>query len=151
VGFVSGHTPPEPWVAIAYLALEAVTALTLALALGTRLPAVAAGSIAVVLFGLSWFGGVLGSVATIMQADALATGSEVLRFVMPTDLVWKGVVFGLEPPLFVLLATGMDVRGLGANPFFAAEPPPFDHLAWSVGWIAVVLVAGIVAFRRREL
>ena len=43
VGFVSGHVPPSPQVAVAFLAFQAVAVLTLAVALGTRLPSIAAG------------------------------------------------------------------------------------------------------------
>ena len=60
VALVSGHVPPEPLVAVVFLAFQAIAVLTLALALGTRLPAMAAGAITVVLFGLGWFAGVLG-------------------------------------------------------------------------------------------
>ena len=70
VDLVSGHMPPEPLVAVAFLAFQAVTVLTLALALGTRLPAIAAGAVTVVLFGVGWFVGVLGSVAIAVRGGA---------------------------------------------------------------------------------
>ena len=57
VALVSGHLPPQPFMAIGYLTFEAVAVLTVALTLGTRLPAIAAGAISVVLFGVGWFVG----------------------------------------------------------------------------------------------
>jgi len=149
VGLISGYTPPTPAVALAYLSLEALVVVTLALALGTRLPSVAAGAIAVVAFGLAWFAGVLGGVAEAFDATALTGVTELMRFIVPTDGLWRGVVFGLEPPLAVLLALGRGVQG--ANPFFASEPPPLPFVLWSLAWIVLVLGAAIVAFRRREL
>jgi hypothetical protein len=41
--------------------------------------------------------------------------------------------------------------GQEANPFFANSPPPPGQVLWAAGWIGAVLVAGVVAFRRREL
>jgi ABC-type transport system involved in multi-copper enzyme maturation permease subunit len=151
VGFVSGHQPPTPLVAVAFLAFQAVTVLTLALALGTRLPTMAAGAITVVLFGLGWFSGVLGSVAVALEAAPLAAISDVTRMLVPTDGLWRGVVYGLEPPM-VLLAAATAGRGMmSANPFFADAPPPLPFVAWAVLWVILVLAAGALAFRRREL
>ena len=151
VARVSGYTPPDPAVAVGGLMGEAIATLTLALALGTRLPAIAAGSISVVCFGISWFGGVLASAAGLLRAEALVPSMDGLRLIMPTDLLWRGVIHALEPPLVLLAARGIDTRAFASDPFFALTPMSGDALAWTVGWIAVVLLMGVLAFARREL
>jgi ABC-type transport system involved in multi-copper enzyme maturation permease subunit len=149
VGLVSGYVPPSPHVAVAFLAFEATIVVTLALALGTRLPGVAAGAISVVAFGLAWFAGVLGGIAVRFDAGPLKAATDALGVLIPTDGLWRGVVFGLEPPLAILVAEG---AGMGdGNPFFASAPPPLAFVVWSIAWIAVVLGSAIVLFRRREL
>jgi ABC-2 type transport system permease protein len=151
VAQVSGYVPPDPVVAVGCLTGEAIATLTLALALGTRLPAIAAGSIAVVCFGISWFGGVLSSAAGLLRAEALVPSLDVLRVAMPTDLLWRGVVHALEPPLAQLLARGLDPRGFAADPFFALMPLSLPSLLWAITWTAGVLLVGVLAFGRREL
>lgn len=152
VGLVSGHLPPSPWVAIAFLAFQAVAVMTLALALGTRLPSMAAGAITVVLFGLGWFAGVLGNIAVAFDAAPLEGVASLTRLIIPTDGLWRGVIYGLEPPLLVLAsATSRSAEAMRANPFFADAPPPAAFVAWSVAWVALVLLAGVAAFRRREI
>lgn len=151
VALVSGHLPPQPFMAIGYLTFEAVAVLTVALTLGTRLPAMAAGAISVVLFGVGWFVGVLGSLAVVFDAAPLARAADVMRVIMPTDGLWRGVIYGLEPPLVLLIAAGRDPEAMAANPFFAGSPPPGPFVAWSVVWVVIVLLAGIALFRRREL
>ena len=151
VGFMTGFTPPSPLVAIGFLVLQAIVVLTLALVLGTRLPGIAAGAISVVLFGLAWFGGVLGGIAGFFGAESLGSVVSAIGYLMPTDGLWRGVVFGLEPPLIVLIAAGRIGAAAGANPFFATEPPPAAFVAWSIVWLALVLAGGIWLFRRREL
>jgi ABC-type transport system involved in multi-copper enzyme maturation permease subunit len=151
VGVVSGHVPPEPFVAVGFLAFQAIAVLTLALTLGTRLPSIAAGAITVVLFGLGWFAGVLGSIAIAFEATALSGASEVLRVLLPTDGLWRGVIYGLEPPIVLLLAAGRDADMMAANPFYAAAPPPLAFVLWSAAWVGLVLAAGVAMFRRREL
>jgi ABC-type transport system involved in multi-copper enzyme maturation permease subunit len=149
VAFVSGHVPPQPLVAVAFLSFQAITVLTLALTLGTRLPGMAAGAVTVVLFGLSWFAGVLGSLAVAFDATAMQGASAAMRVILPTDQLWRGVIYGLEPPAVLLLAAGTRVSA--ANPFYAAEAPPLAFIVWSVAWVLLVLAGGIALFRRREL
>lgn len=151
VAFVSGHVPPDPWFAVVFLGSEAIVVLTLALSLGTRLPAVAAGAVTVVVFGLAWFSGVLAGVAVAFDAAPLAAAVEVIRVLVPTDALWRGVVYGLEPPLVVLIAAGRMGSAFRANPFYAEAPPPPEVVAWAVAWVVLVLGAGIWLFRRRDL
>jgi ABC-type transport system involved in multi-copper enzyme maturation permease subunit len=151
VQLVSGHAPPAPWVAVGFLAFQAVAVLTLALALGTRLPAIAAGAVTVVLFGLGWFAGVLGNIAVAFEADALEGLGEVVRVVLPTDGLWRGVIYGLEPPAVILAAVRRGGETMRANPFFADAPPPAEFTLWAAAWVGLVLLAGIALFRRREL
>jgi ABC-type transport system involved in multi-copper enzyme maturation permease subunit len=148
VALVSGHQPPEPLTAVAYLAFEAIAVLTVALTLGTRLPGIAAGAITVVLFGVGWFVGVLGNLSVAFSAPSLQAIAEAGRILLPTDGLWRGVIYGLEPPLVLLMSVG---RTAEANPFFAPSPPPVAFTAWSVVWVLLVLGAGIALFRRREL
>ena len=151
VGFVSGHLPPSPVVAVGYLAFQSIAVLTLALALGTRLPGIAAGAITVVLFGLGWFAGVLGNIAVAFQAAPLAGVGDTVRILIPTDGLWRGVIYGLEPPLVILASVGRSAEAMRANPFFADAPPPAAFSLWAVAWVGLVLLAGIALFRRREL
>ena len=151
VKLVSGHAPPEPLVAVAFLAFQGIAVLTLALALGTRLPAIAAGAITVVLFGLGWFAGVLGNVSAALGAAPVQGGTDIVGLLLPTDGLWRGVIFGLEPPLVLLAAAGSVPTASQANPFFASAPPPIGFIAWSAVWVLLVLLAGVALFRRREL
>jgi len=151
VRLVSGHAPPEPVVAVAFLAFESVIVLTVALTLGTRLPSIAAGAVTVVLFGLGWFAGVLGNVAVAFGAAPLAGVGDAARILLPADGLWRGVIYGLEPPVVLMVAAGRNATAMQANPFFASAPPPLAFIAWSVAWVLLVLGAGIVLFRQREL
>ena len=106
----------------------------MALALGTRLPSMAAGAITVVAFALGWFAGVLGGIANAFDARALVSATEAVRVVMPTDALWRGVVYGLEPPLLDMLAGGRFGKRARRQPVLrdlataAARSPVVDHL-----------------------
>jgi len=151
VALVSGYVPPEPGIAVACLVGQAILTLTLALALGTRLPSMTAGAIAVACFGAAWLGGFLASVAGLLRAQAIVPTLDVVRFVFPTDLLWRGVIHGLEPPVVQLLARGVDASRFAYDPFFALQPIPLEAALWSLAWMVLVLGAGVWAFGRREL
>ncbi len=148
---ISGAGPPEPFLAVAFLSAQALVLLTLTLALGSVLPSIAAGAIAVVGFGLGWMAGVLAGVATAFGVELLGRVAEVSRWVFPSDGLWRGVIYGLEPPLVLLLATGNAPRFADANPFYATAPPPLQFVVWSIVWVALVLGVASWWFERRDL
>jgi ABC-type transport system involved in multi-copper enzyme maturation permease subunit len=148
---VSGYGPPEPLLAVAFLAGQALVLLTLTLALGSVLPSIAAGAIAVVGFGLGWMAGVLAGVAAVLNVELLGRVAEVSRWILPSDGLWRGVVYGLEPPFVVLLAAGRTAQIAEANPFYASTPPPAVFVAWSVAWMMLVLGGAAWWFDRRDL
>jgi ABC-type transport system involved in multi-copper enzyme maturation permease subunit len=148
---VSGYGPPEPMLAVAFLAGQALVLLSLTLALGSVLPSIAAGAIAVVGFGLGWMAGVMAGVAAAFGVELLGRVAEASRWLLPSDGLWRGVIYGLEPPLVVLLAAGRAPRLAEANPFYASAPPALIFVAWSVVWIGLVLGAAAWWFERRDL
>jgi ABC-type transport system involved in multi-copper enzyme maturation permease subunit len=148
---ISGYGAPDPLLAIAFLSGQAVVLLTLTLALGSVLPSIAAGAIAVVGFGLGWMAGVLAGVAAAFGVGLLGQAAEVSRWIFPSDGLWRGVIYGLEPPIVVLLAAGSVPRFADANPFYASTPPPLPFVVWSIAWIALVLGAASWWFERRDL
>jgi ABC-type transport system involved in multi-copper enzyme maturation permease subunit len=151
VSAISGFGPPHPILAIGFLSAQALALMTLTLALGSVMPAIGAGAIAVVAFGIGWMAGVMASVAAALDVQALAGAAEATRWLFPSDGLWRGVVYGLEPPAASLIALGRSPEGLATSPFFAFEPPPLAFVAWSVVWVAIVL--GLAGWRlsRRDL
>lgn len=148
---VSGYGPPEPFLAVAFLSGQALVLLTLTLALGSVLPSIAAGAIAVVGFGLGWMAGVMAGVAAALGVDLLGRVAEVSRWILPSDGLWRGVIYGLEPPLVLLIAAGEAPELANANPFYAPAPPPLIFVIWSVVWIGLVLGLAARWFERRDL
>jgi ABC-type transport system involved in multi-copper enzyme maturation permease subunit len=154
VGLVTGYLPPDPLSATIFLGGQAIVLLTIAVLLSTRLPTIAGGAVAVVLFGVSWISGVMGSVAGVLGLDALARTVEASRFVVPLDGLWKGAVYALEPPAFIFLATSAGERAARVaanNPFYASAPPPPGFLLYVGAWLVVMLGLAAWSFGRREI
>ena len=149
VDWVSGFVPPNPVLVALYLFAEGAMLLTLTLLLSTRLSAIATGVVAIALFGAAWLAGVVGSLGTAFKISSLTTIGDVARYILPTDGLWHGAIYYLEPQSFVVqrLINSPD----NGNPFFAQAPPAWTYLVWVGVWFLAVLAAAIVSFDRREL
>src|ERR1700729_3476482 len=97
----SGFLPPNPVAVWAYLFCEGALLLTLALLLSTRLSAIASGVIGIALFGAAWLAGVVGALGTTFNISELRTVGQVSRYILPTDGLWHGAIYYLEPQSFV--------------------------------------------------
>ena len=151
VRLVTGYAPPQPPMAVAFLSAQAIVLLTLALLCSTRLPAIAAGAICVVVYGLGWMAGVFAGIGRVFDAGPLVAVAEASRWLLPSDGLWRGTIYSLEPPAVVLVALGRGGPAADANPFFASTPPPLPFLAWSVAWVVLVLALTVVSLDRRDL
>ena len=153
VGRVSGYTPPSIVMPVVYLVSEGLVVLTLSLLLSTRLPPIGAGAIAVVAFGLAWMAGAIERVGVAIAANNpgvnLDVVGQVSRAILPTDGLWRGVIYGLEPGIVIAAASGQPLAE--ANPFFAATPPSAGFLGWTLVWVVVVMAVAALSLRRREL
>ncbi len=118
--------------------------------ISTRLSALATGVIGVALFGSAWLAGVVGALGATFHISALRTIGQVARYVLPTDGLWHGAIYYLEPSSFIAQRTS-DVAVSGGDPFFALTPPSWPYLVWTAVWFLAVLGAGLLSFERREL
>lgn len=151
VDAVSGSAPPHPVSAIVFLAAQSIVLLTLALALGTRLAAIASGAICVVAYGLGWMAGVFAGVGAIFDVGPLVGAAEASRWLLPSDGLWRGTIWALEPTLLVQAAESRVGPVAAANPFFASTPPPVAFDVWAVVWVVAVLAAACWSLTRRDV
>ena len=150
VNWIVQYTPPHPLEFLLFICGEAVIALTLALALSTRLAGMVGGVIALILWGVGWIGGIVGGVGLALGNLTAQHVGTATRLALPTDGLWRGAVWALEPEGIV---TATRAAGVAAqsNPFFAADPPDALYLAWVVAWIVLGLGVAIWSFSRREI
>jgi len=144
------YVPPHPLEFLAFLSLEAVVVLTLALALSTRFAGMVGGVVALILWGVAWIGGIVGGVGLVLSNATATHIGTATRLILPTDGMWRGAVWALEPASIIAAIRAAGPAAAG-NPFFAAEPPDALYLAWTAGWIALFLGLAIWSFQRREI
>lgn len=146
----TGYWPPHPVQAVAYLAGEGIVLLSLALLLSTRMSAVAAGIVAMLLFGLAWLAGVVGGIGAAFGDATIGQAGTVSHLLLPTDGLWRGAIYAIEPTSVLIAGSAAGPR-VAAFPFYAPGPPPFLYLAWCVAWVAGVVALAVFSFGRRDV
>jgi ABC-type transport system involved in multi-copper enzyme maturation permease subunit len=150
VRIVSGFAPPDPFLVALYLFAEGAVLLSLALVLSVRLSSIAAGVVGIAAFGCAWLAGVVGSLGTTFHISALRDVGSVARFILPTDGLWHGAIYYLEPHWFLVSAV-TSIGDRAGDPFFASSAPSVGYLVFVVCWFVVVLGIGTIGFQRKEL
>jgi ABC-type transport system involved in multi-copper enzyme maturation permease subunit len=150
VDWATGYVPPHPVDLIAYVAAEGLVLLSLGLLLSTRLSGITGGVIALVAWLMAWIAGIAGGVGVGLQNQALESVGIVSNLLLPSDGLWRGAIFAMEPDavLAVVRAAGTLAR---ANPFAASDPPPDQFLVWVAVWFALMLGLSVWSFRTREI
>ncbi len=126
--------------------------MTFALCTSTKMAPMTGGIIAVALFGVAWIAGMLQLAAAAFHNSTLIAGTTIVSLLMPTDGLWRGAVYNLEPAAVNAAADAAADSGLGPGaPFGVAAPPSVALLIWTTSWMIAVLALAILNFSRRDL
>jgi ABC-type transport system involved in multi-copper enzyme maturation permease subunit len=150
VNWATGYEPPHPIELVLYVAAEGLALLSLGLVLSTRLSGITGGVIALVAWLMAWIAGVVGDIGTGLQNSALQNVGTISHMLLPTDGLWRGAVYAMEPDVILTALRAAGTAGR-ANPFSAVDPPPTAFLAWVVVWFGLMLTLSIWSFRTREI
>ena len=146
----TNYLPPNPAAALAFVAAEGIVLMTLALLLSTRMAPMTGGVIALVLFFVAWIGGIALAIGQAFNNDTIINIGVGSRLLIPTDGLWHGAIYYLEPA-DILAAARAAGRARAGNPFFAEAPLPLSYLLWAGAWLLAVLGLGNLSFARRDL
>jgi ABC-type transport system involved in multi-copper enzyme maturation permease subunit len=150
IWLATGYTPPHPIITLFFVAAEGIVLMSLTLLLSTRLAPMTGGVIAHVLFFVAWIGGIALAVGQAFNNDTIVNIGIGSRLLIPTDGLWHGAIFNLEPTQILNLAKAAG-RARAGNPFLAEDPLPIPYLLWCVGWVLAVLGLANWSFQRRDL
>jgi ABC-type transport system involved in multi-copper enzyme maturation permease subunit len=150
VDLTTGYVPPHPVALLAYVGGMGIILLTLALFVSTRLSGMTGGIIGLAAYFIAWVGGILGGVGVALNNDSLRHAGTVISLLVPTDQLWRGAVYSMEPAS-ILAGARAAGRALAGNPFLVTDPTPFAFLAWTVIWVVGLLALTIWSFRAREV
>jgi ABC-type transport system involved in multi-copper enzyme maturation permease subunit len=146
----TNYLPPNPVAAIAFVGAEGIILMTLALLFSTRLAPMTGGVIALVLFFVGWIGGIALAIGNAFDNGTIKAIGYASRYLIPTDGLWHGAIFYLEPSEFIAAARAAG-RARAGNPFFAEAPLSTRYIVWIVVWLGIVIVLANWSFAKRDL
>ena len=144
---ITGYLPPRPLIALLYLTAVGTVTLLITMCLSVRVSAVAAGFAAIVLFGIARIAGFADAIASALNNTAVQQASLIVSLIVPSDGMWRGAAFALEPA--AMIALGNNVQN--GNPFIALAPPTQAYLVWCLCWATALVAVTIALFARRDL
>ena len=145
-----GYSAPHPLEFLGFVIGEAIVILTLSLLLSTRFAGMVGGVSGLILWGLGWMGGIVGSIGLVFDNATLTHVGTASKLILPTDGLWRGAIWSLEPASLIAAARAAGTVA-AQNPFFAADPPPPAYLLWCIIWIIGMLGFAVWSFTRKEL
>jgi len=144
VWWTVGYWPPSPVTALAMLAAEAITLLTLALLLSSLISPLASGVVAIGLFGATWVAGVVGGVGAAIGNPRVERIGTIAQMLLPTDGLWHGAMHAIQDPLVLTrFPTGF--------PFLSQSAPTPAYLVWAATWVTLTGGLCALAFTRRDI
>lgn len=146
VRVTTGYVPPHAVLAVLFIVGEGLVVLTLALLLSTRLSPMTGGIIALVLFGVAWIAGIVQVIGTTFDNSAIVSYTTVASLLLPSDGLWRGALYNLEPALIIAASTGAR-----DTPFAVTAAPTTAYILWALAWLVVMLALAARRFSRRDL
>lgn len=139
---VSNTTPPNIWIGIPLMMLEATLLLTISIAGGTRLSTLANGVLVFGLFGLAFIGGWIEQIGALFQNETARNVGVVASLLVPSEALWQLASYNMQPAL---------MRDMNLTPFSPASVPSNAMIVWAAGYTVIVLLWGLWSFRTRDL
>ena len=150
VDLTTSYLPPHPVQLIAYVTGVGLILLTLTLFLSTRLAGMTAGIVPLICYFMAWIGGIVGGAGQALANDTLTAIGTATNLLLPTDGLWRGAVYAMEPAAVV---AGLQQAGpaAAASPFSAAHPPAPAFLVWTAVWFLAMLALTLWSMHTREV
>ncbi len=150
VDLATGYMPPHPVILTVFVGGVGLVLLTLSLTLSTRVSGITGAVIALAAYFMAWVGGIVAGIGAALHNSALETAGTATKLLLPTDGLWRGAVWAMEPAP-ALAAARAGGAAAAAFPFAASDPPPTPFLIWSVLWVIAVLGIAVWSFRHRAI
>jgi ABC-type transport system involved in multi-copper enzyme maturation permease subunit len=144
----TGYLAPHPLEALLYIGALVALTLTCAMALSMRLAPLTAAFVTIVLYGASWIDGIVHLIGRSLHNDGVTLGTLAVGLVFPSDGLWRGVLYELQPAILQVSGAG---GSAAAGPFAVSGGPTSAFLAWCAVWAVGAAWAGVTAFRRRDV
>lgn len=138
----AGYIPRNILPGIALIYLETLLMMTIAIACSSFLSGLATGGIVFGLYGLSFIGGWVEQIGTLLgNATAVQVGI-ITSLLIPSEALWRRAAFEMQSPISA---------ALGFSPFGTASVPSPLMIGYAVFYLILTLMTAVNIFKHRDL
>jgi Cu-processing system permease protein len=144
VSYVVGdYMPPNIFHGLALMILVSTILLSLTMLGSTIFSTMANGVTVFMLYGMAVTGGLVEQIGNALDNDMMVTIGIATSIVLPSDAMWKLASYVVQPQIAVNM--------IGPNPFGTAAPPSDLAVRYAMIYCAILVVASMLIFRRRDI
>ncbi len=139
---VSGYIPPNPFLGVILLWLNAMLLLSVSFWGGTRLSTLANGVMVFGLFGIAFVGGWVEQIGAFFQNQTAIDVGIISSLILPADALWKRAAYEMQTPI---------ASAFGLSPFSSVSVPSPTMVVYAILYLLLALALAIRAFHARDL
>jgi hypothetical protein len=122
--------------------MESVLIMTITLMLSSAFPALATGGIVFGLYGLSFIGGWVEEIGSMLQSDTAVKVGIITSLINPSEALWKRAVFEMQTPIMNMF---------WGSPFGSRSVPSLLMIGYALLYLIVILFITVRIFQNRDL
>lgn len=138
----AGYIPRNILPGIALIYLETLLMMTIAIACSSFLSGLATGGIVFGLYGLSFIGGWVEQIGTLLGNTTAVQVGIITSLLIPSEALWRRAAFEMQSPISA---------ALGFSPFGTASVPSSLMIGYAVFYLIVTLMVAVNIFKYRDL
>ena len=140
--FQSGYIPDNLFLGLGLIYMESLLIMTITLMFSAAFPALATGGIVFGLYGLSFIGGWVEQVGSILQNDTAVKVGIITSLIIPSESLWRRATFEMQSPL---------TSSFFGSPFVSSSVPSTLMVVYAFLYLFFALFIAVRIFQRRDL
>lgn len=138
----SGFRPRNILPGITLIYLEALLIMTISLACSSFLSGLATGGVVFGLYGLSFIGGWVEQIGSVLQNETAVQVGIITSLLIPSESLWRRAAFEMQSPISA---------AIGMSPFGTISVPSPLMIGYAILYLTLALMAAISIFKHRDL
>lgn len=140
--FQSGYMPDNLFLGLGLIYMESLLIMTITLMFSAAFPALATGGIVFGLYGLSFIGGWVEQIGSILQNDTAIKVGIITSLIIPSEALWRRATYEMQSPLN---------SAFFGSPFVSSSVPSVLMVLYAVLYLVVTLILAMRFFQKRDL
>ena len=138
----TGYVPAKLFIGLGLIYMESLLIMTITLMFSAAIPALATGGIVFGLYGLSFIGGWVEQIGSLLQNDTAVKVGIIASLIIPSESLWRRATFEMQSPL---------TSSFFGSPFTSTSVPSLLMVAYAFLYLCFALCIAVRVFQKRDL